>query len=114
MKFSEIIRESGFDPESFPKASKSEVTLYGDDELNIFNNDEVIDNSEHINFTTVLFSENPAEKENFHNFLKELEKGPVDSFNVRIDASKVTVFYKTPNPKTFSRKEPMNPLDYMD
>lgn len=114
MKFSTIIQAAGFDPKTFPRASKSDITLYGDDELNIFNNEEIIDTSENVNFATDLFVKNPAGKENFGTFLKKLEDSPVDSFNIRIDENCVTIFYKTPHPKTFSRKEPMNPLDYME
>lgn len=113
MKFSNFIQAAGFDPKTFPKASKSDVTLYGDDDFNVFNNEEVIDTSENINFAKDLFHENPAGKEDFNTFLKKLEASPVDSFNMRIDENSVIVFYKTPHPQTFLRKEPMAPMDYM-
>ena len=114
MKFSEIIREAGFNPKNFSEASKSDVTLYGDDDFNVFNAEEIVDDNTTINFTENLFAETPAEKEKFHHFLKELEASPVDSFNMRIDENSVIVFYKTPHPQTFLRKDPMDPIDYMD
>ena len=92
IKFATIIQEAGLNKKDYEKCSEINVTLY--DEKNEVNESH---------FVEPLFSNNPDSLKKFKDFLVDLEKNPVPSMNVTIDANYVVVFYKTPNPKIFSR-----------
>lgn len=94
--FSQIIREAGYNPEGYPKASNIVVTLYD-------GNDNVSDR-ENISFLEKLFAHNYPERRRFYQFLNRLENSSIiPSMNVMIDEKVVCLFYKTSHPKMFFR-----------
>lgn len=95
MKFAEIIRESGLNPEEFPTSSNISVTLY--------DRKDRISTEETIRFAEPLFRNNPVSRKNFYHFLVGLEESDIQTMNIKIDEYAVWVFYKSPNTKFFLR-----------
>lgn len=96
MKFALIIKEAGFAPEGFPNASEIPITLFDE-------KDRIIEDKS-LHFFERLFAHCPGSSIKFYNFLNKLEDGnTVQSMAVKIDASSVCVFYKTPNARIFLR-----------
>ena len=96
MKFAEIIREAGFTPCCFPKASQISVTLYD-------RNERVV-KEETIHYFQPLFVDNPQSQKNFFVFLHALEEQEhVQEMNAKIDQYVVILFYKSPDAKIFLR-----------
>ena len=96
MKFATIIREAGLNEKDFENCSEISVTLYDA-------KDRIHENIT-LHFVEPLFWHNKDSLQKFQNFLVDLEENPVESINVEIDENHVVVFYKTPNPRFFSRK----------
>lgn len=95
MKFTEIIREAGFDPEAFPNASNISVTLY--------DRKDRIDTDETIHYVEPLFAHNPKSQKKFYYSLCGLEQSDIQTMNIKIDEFTVWLFYKTPAAKFFLR-----------
>lgn len=107
MKFAVILRESGIPTQDFKKSAEIPITLYDEDDW--------IDNNDDVQYQKKLFENNTKSLLNFYDFLKELENQPTPkSMNVMIGEHNVVLFYKTPHARSFSRTEPMNPMDFMD
>ena len=104
MKFSTIIRESGFSPYAFPKCSSIPITVY--------DRKDRICTQEDLHFSKKLFADNEKSEKNFLNFINSLETKSVESLNVKIDEFSVIVFHKTPEVIVFQRN-PKDPMDYM-
>lgn len=111
MKFATILRETGLNPQEFPKISEI-PTIYYDGKNRINSVDDV-------RFIHNLFVNNNNSLMEFKKFTENLEnaESAPSSINIKIDEHFVVVFYKTPQVKLFPRKDgisPMTPLDYMD
>ena len=106
MKFAEIIRNAGINPEDFPKSSNIEIHLY--DGKNRESTEETV------KYAKPLFEENDSSLKNFKSFLTGIEQEDVSSMNVKVDIDFVILFYKTPRSIIFPRKPSMDPMDYME
>ena len=104
MTFDKIIKEAGFEPCKFPKASLISTTVYDGKDREIH---------EELTYSKELFVDNINSASKFFSFLNFLEAKPVLSMNVKIDADYVVVFYNTPQVIYFRRTPTMDPLDYM-
>lgn len=96
MKFAEVIREAGFNPEYFPKCSKLSIILYDSKRrINTF--------QENIHFVEPLFKHSQTSRESFKAYLSYLEKGLTKgsivkpSITVQISKDLVILDFQTPS-----------------
>lgn len=106
MKFATILRESGFSVECFEKCAEISINLY--------DGKDRVDTNEDAHFAETLFANNNSSFIDLLDYLKDLEKNPPESMNVKIDEFSVIFFYKTPLAKVFSRKPKPDPLVFAD
>ena len=106
MLFGEIIRNTGIDPEDFPKSSNIEIQLY--------DGKDRVSTEETVKYAKPLFEERNCSLKNFKSFLAGLEQEDLTSMNVKVDINCVLLFYKTPRAIIFLRNPSMNPIDYME
>lgn len=106
MKFAEIIRNAGLNPENFKNSANIKIHLY--------DGKDRVDSAETVHYIEPFFKNNESSLLNFKNFLIGLEKENIDSMNVKVDINSVVLFYKTSRVIIFLRNPSMNPIDYMD
>ena len=106
MKFAEIIRNTGLNPDDYKKSSNIHATLY--DGKNRISSEETV------TYIKPLFEENEGAFKNFKNFLIGLENEEIESINVRVDMDAVVLFHRTPRAIVFLRRPSMDPIDYME
>jgi len=104
MKFAAIMENAGVSTKIFPICGEINVTLYDED--------DIIHESDDLRFIKPLFEDNPDSYEKFFDFVSELDTNPdYLSMNVQITQDYVIIFYKSPNSKIFRRTEPTGSFD---
>ncbi len=106
MKFAEIIRNAGLNPENFKNSANIKIYLY--------DNKDRVSSEETVHYIEPFFKNNDSALLNFKSFLAGLEKENIESFNVKVDINSVILFYKTPRVIIFLRNPSMNPIGYME
>lgn len=106
MKFAEILKNAGMNPQNFPKSSEIKTFLY--------DGKDRISSEENINYVEPFFKHNDGSFLNFQHFVNGIEQETIESMNVKVDITSVILFYKTPRAIVFLRNPSMNPIDYME
>lgn len=101
-----LIKAVREDIQKYPNISSMLLDLY--DEKDHITTDKEVD------FAWDLFVNNPNERTRFIEYLNTLEKDKPRCIGVKITEFHVILHYPTPSAKIFTRKNFINPLDYMD
>jgi len=107
MKFAEIIRNAGLNPQCFSRCT--------DIEINLYDGKDRVSSDETVRYIEPLFKENNGSLKNFQHFLSCLEDEDIISMNVKVDICSVVLFYKTNRSIIFLRNpSSMKPIGFMD